>query len=337
MGYADSERGHRTPEPAMMTDPTRREDYDSPWKTLLEHYFQAFLEWFFPAVAADVDWGRSFEFLDKELQKVTRQAALGRRYADKLVKVWRRSGEETWVLVHVEIQAQPETAFAERMFVYYYRLFDRYRLPLASLAVLADEQADWRPAGYWQQLWGCRAGLEFPAVKLLDYQGREGELAASGNPFALAVEAHLAARATHGDPPRRLAYKLALTRRLYRRGLNRQDVVNLYAFVDWLLVLPEALEVAYLEEIQHLEEETKMRYVTSAERIGIRKGIERGRQEGRQEGQRELLEQLLAARFGRLPEWVAGKLVAAEPARLAGWARRVLTAESLEAVFAEAK
>jgi hypothetical protein len=99
--------------------------------------------------------------------------------------------------------------------------------------------------------------------------------------------------------------------------------------VDWLLVLPEALELAYLEQ------ETKMRYVTSAERIGIRKGIERGRQEGWQEGQRELLEQLLAARFGRLPEWVSAKLAAADPARVAGWARRVLTAESLEAVFAE--
>jgi hypothetical protein len=57
-------------EPTMI-DPTRREDYDSPWKTLLERYFQAFLEWFFPVVAADVDWARGFEFLDKELQKVT--------------------------------------------------------------------------------------------------------------------------------------------------------------------------------------------------------------------------------------------------------------------------
>ena len=55
--------------------------------------------------------------------------------------------------------------------------------------------------------------------------------------------------------------------------------MNLYAFIDWLLVLPEALETAFLEDIEQLEEETKMRYVTSAERIGIRKGIELGRQE----------------------------------------------------------
>jgi hypothetical protein len=56
---------------------------------------------------------------------------------------------------------------------------------------------------------------------------------------------------------------------------------------------------------------------------------------GVKRGQRELLEQLLAARFGRLPEWVSAKLAAADPARVASWARRVLTAESLEALFAE--
>ena len=39
------------------------------------------------------------EFLDKELQRITRQAPTSRRYADKLVKVWRRSDEETRVLV----------------------------------------------------------------------------------------------------------------------------------------------------------------------------------------------------------------------------------------------
>ena len=163
--------------PMASPDEPRREDYDSPWKTLLEHYFQAFLEWFFPAMAADIDWSRGHAFLDKELQKVARQAKARRRYADKLVKVWRSSGEETWVLVHVEVQAQPEAEFAERMFVYYYRLFDRYHLPLANLAVLADERTDWRPDQYWRRLWGCTAGIEFPVVKLLDSRGREAELA----------------------------------------------------------------------------------------------------------------------------------------------------------------
>lgn len=66
-------------------------DYDSPWKEILDRYFAAFLSFFFPAIHQDIDWKRGYEFLDKELQQVARDAELGRRYADKLVKVWRRS------------------------------------------------------------------------------------------------------------------------------------------------------------------------------------------------------------------------------------------------------
>ncbi|MCG8353364.1 MAG: hypothetical protein MI924_36830 [Chloroflexales bacterium] len=47
---------------------------------------------------------------------------------------------QRWVS-DIEIQGQEETAFAERMFVYHYRLFDRYHHPIVSLAVLGDERA----------------------------------------------------------------------------------------------------------------------------------------------------------------------------------------------------
>ena len=54
---------------------------------------------------------------------------------DKLVKVWRKSGEEEWVLIHVEIQSQDETGFARRMYVYNYRIFERYNRQVASLTI----------------------------------------------------------------------------------------------------------------------------------------------------------------------------------------------------------
>ena len=97
--------------------PDRLDDFDSPWKTLLERWFPAFMAWFFPPIAAEIDWARGYVFLDKELQKISHRAQEKRRHADKLVKVWRRTGEEMWVLVHIEIQAGYETDFGERMFV----------------------------------------------------------------------------------------------------------------------------------------------------------------------------------------------------------------------------
>jgi hypothetical protein len=76
-------RGEQT-----MTEEYEREsdDYDSPWKGLIEGYFTDFLAWFFPKVHAGIDWARGYEFLDQELAQVTRDAGVGRRRLDKLAR-----------------------------------------------------------------------------------------------------------------------------------------------------------------------------------------------------------------------------------------------------------
>ena len=72
---------------------TQHDDYDSPWKAALEEYFEEFMAFFFSAAHAEIDWNRPVEFLDKELQQVALAAETGRRYADKLAKVWKKNGE----------------------------------------------------------------------------------------------------------------------------------------------------------------------------------------------------------------------------------------------------
>src|ERR1700730_11773444 len=75
-------------------------DYDSPWKEALDAYFEPFLALLFPQVHRQIDWSRGYESLDKEFQQVVRAAEVGRRYVDKLVKVWTKEGVECWVLIH---------------------------------------------------------------------------------------------------------------------------------------------------------------------------------------------------------------------------------------------
>ncbi|NEP63685.1 MAG: cytosolic protein, partial [Symploca sp. SIO2G7] len=58
-------------------------DFDSPWKDTLEWYFEPFIRLCFPQIHSAIDWSRSCQFLDKELQKVVRDAQIGRRFADK--------------------------------------------------------------------------------------------------------------------------------------------------------------------------------------------------------------------------------------------------------------
>jgi len=269
-------------------------EYDSPWKDVLEIYFEPFMAFFFPEAYAEIDWTQGYEFLDKELAQVVRDAELGRRRVDKLVRVTLRNGDVGLVLIHVEVQSQWEAAFNERMYIYNYRLFDRYHKPVASLAVLGDEQPHWRPDRYEYELLGCRAGLHFLVVKLLDYGADWPALEANDNPFATVVMAHLKALETRNDDQSRYRWKLALVKRLYERHYSRREVLELFRFIDWVMSLPEGLELQFVQDVIAFEGEQQMQYVTSVERFGI----EKGRQEGRQEGLVEGIEVGLKLKFG---------------------------------------
>jgi len=275
-----------------MTNPNT--EYDSPWKEIIQLYFEDFMLFFFPQVHSQIDWSRGFEFLDQELQQVVRDAELGKRLVDKLVKIYRIGGEESWLLIHLEVQAQEKANFPERMFVYNYRIFDRYKRPVASLAVLADSSSTWRPSEFGYELFGCTVDFKFPVVKLLDYQQRKSELEESRNPFATVVLAHLAALETSDNRVLRKAQKLALVRRLYEKEFNREQVLNLLAFLDWMLTLPFDLEQEFRRDLEQLEEEQGMKYVTSFERSGIEKG--------KQEEALSLVTRLLNRRLGSVEE-----------------------------------
>ena len=307
---------------------SNKADYDSPWKKALEVYFEEFIDFFFPEMAADVDWSREHVFLDKELQQVTREAALGRRYVDKLVRVYRKNGHEEWVLAHIEVQGQPDIDFPMRMYTYNYRIFDRFNRKVASLAILADENSTWRPDHYSYELWGSKAGLWFPSIKLIEYKEKWEELEESTNPFASVVMAHLKAVETAGDNEKRYQWKVSLIKRLYRSGYEKQDVIRLFDFIDWVMALPEELEEQLWTEIQKIEEEGKMEYISSVERIGIKRGI----QQGIQQGTMKLLSRQIARRFQVSPDSVHPMFAGLTSEQLEELGERFVDAESLDEI-----
>jgi hypothetical protein len=282
-------------------------DYDSPWKEALRAYFRPFFAMFFPDAHDDVDWSRGYELLDKELQQIVPDAETARRVVDVLVKVWRRSGQEQWVLVHVEVQAQREADFPLRMFVYHYRLLDRYRRPVASFAVLAEEEPGWWPDRYATELWGCSLDFRFPAAKLLGFAADEQKLEVSDNPFAVVVLSHLKAQQTSGDAERRRTWKVRLIKGLYNRGWERKDVRELLRLIDWFLRLPQEVELSVRNEIEAFEQEKQMPYVSTYERWAEEKGEAKGKVEGEAEGLRRAISLGLKLKFGE-----AGAALSAE-------------------------
>jgi hypothetical protein len=269
-------------------------DYDSPWKDVLDIFFDSFMKLFFPFAHAQIDWPRGFEFLDKELQKITADAAVGRRVVDKLVKVWLKTGQELWVLIHVEVQGTRETDFELRLYVYNFRIYDRFKAQVATFVILTDEDENWRPTEYRNELLGTEVRFRCSAAKLIDFRQRWEELEQSDNPFAVVVQAHLIALETRGDERGRFQRKFSLAKRLYRRGFSKQVIIGLFRFLDWVLWLPKELEAEFDDRISAYEEEHKMEYVTSIERRGIKKGIHMGNA--------EIVLLQLQRRFGALDE-----------------------------------
>ena len=302
--------------------------FDDPWKEGLELYFEPFLAFFFPAVHKLIDWSRSYESLEQEFQKFVKDSELGKRFTDKLFKVWRQDGEETWILVHVEVQSQEDSGFAERMFVYNYRCFDRYRKPVVSLAVLGDERPTWRPSSYVYDLGGCRVGIEFPIAKLVDYEARWEELNQSRNPFVVVVMAHLKTKATTGQPQQRKQWKWTLVRKLFEQGYSKNDVVELFRLIDWMMTLPDHLEREFRAELRQYQEERQMPYVTSIERLAKEEGI----QEGRLETLRETIIDVLKVRFEAIPSTVSNMLTGLEDGALLKQLHlQAITVSSIEA------
>ena len=301
-----------------------KDEQDLPWKRVLTQYLQEAVEFFFPDVAQVVDWTKAPVFLDKEFGQIAPDAKRGRRYADQLVQLHRKQGDPIVLLLHIEIQASPEKEFAERMFVYAIRIFDYFRQPAVSVAILCDANPKWRPSQYSFSLPQTALNFEFGTVKLLDYNDHWAELEASQNPFAWVVMVQLKMLETKKDKPTRKIWKMRLARRLYESGYNQDEVLNLFRFLDWVLKLPKNLEAEFLQELTAYEEERRMPYVTSMERIGIEKGIEKG--------ERSMTLQQLTYKFGELPDPIVTEINSLSAQRVKVLGRALLDFGSVESL-----
>ena len=106
-------------------------DYDGAWKEALRQHFEAFVRDYFPAIHALIDWTVLPEWLDKELTQVLPQPGQRSRFVDLLVNVRLLSGEDQWILLHVEVQTAFEEGFEFRLACYNAGLLSAFRRRVA--------------------------------------------------------------------------------------------------------------------------------------------------------------------------------------------------------------
>ncbi len=297
-----------------------KSEFDTPWKKIFDVYFKDFIIFCWPEVYSEIDWSKGYKMLDKELGELIKNAPVGNKVVDKLVEVYLKTGKKGYVLIHLEIQAQISSEFAERMFIYRCQLRNLYPNSIASIAVLIDSDPKWRPNFYREELWGSSIEVYFPIIKLIDFKDKIRELENSNNPFADVILVQLAALEQQ-KPEARLMSKISLIRRLYSRGRQKDDIINLLVFIDWVISLPSCLDHQCWETIQIVEEELHADYVTSFQRIG------------RQEGESTMLLSQLEHKFRSIPEDYRQQVQKASADELLKWGMRVLDCRNIEEVF----
>ncbi len=266
-------------------------DFDSAWKDVIEGLFEPFSEFFFPEIHRDIDFSKEVKIMDSESRGIAPYGKVGKRYADKLIQVHLKNGSTACVcvFVHVEVQGTKEKKgiFPERAYVYNYRTYDKNidkGIKVISVAILTDEDENYRPDEYLVQQWGFELRMKIPMVKIIDFKNKKEfreKLETSDSPMAMIVLAQLERyKLKKADNNKKSTAKLDLIRRCYERKYTKEEIRVLLKFIDWLILLPEGLNEQLSTKIEKLEEDYKMPYVTSWERIAEKKGVKIGKQEG---------------------------------------------------------
>ena len=193
------------------------------WKGIIEDFFTDFLLFFFAERSKEIDFSKDFEFLDKELEKIQIDSKSKRRRIDKLVKVYLKNGEEEWFLIHIEVQGYKDGGFPFRMFVYHYRLLDKFDRPVTSLAIFTDDNPNYHPKEYLHSHWGTEIRFRFNTYKLLEKEEAEFERL-PGNAFSIVMKSAWIALKKNKDAL--LDNSISIARELMKSGFSKKRPEN---------------------------------------------------------------------------------------------------------------
>lgn len=265
-------------------------DHDRLFKQLLTTFFVEFVDAFLPDVAKYLD-ATSIEFLDKEVFRDI--AGGGKRIVDLIVKA-RFKGKDTCFLIHVENQSERLGDFPARMFLYFTRLFEKYRLPIYPVVIFSYAAPKTPEPHSFEIAFPNKNVLKFDydVIQLNRLPWRQ--YVNNPNPAAAALMSRM--DITVKDRP---YVKLECLRLLATLKLDVAKSDLIAGFVESYLKLTAAENRVFEDAVSKLSPEIR------EESMEI---ISSYRRKGRQEGKEEMVSIILEQRFSTLPESITSKL-----------------------------
>lgn len=249
-------------------------------KGAFEETFPDLLRFFFKDAETCFDLERGFEFLDKELLELFPEVGRngGSRFVDMLAKVFESGGTERWLLIHIEIQERSEPSFGKRMFQYFYRIFDRYDVPISAVAIFTGSLSEKHCTSYGYDFLGTSVRYQFNTFRIFDFS--EEELFQMDNPFALIIaavqKAFLSADISEqemGDYRFTIARALVLSKRYDLEKIRR----ILFFLKQFLYVESFEINRIFDQQIEELtQSDITMGIIEAIKLITREEGIEKG-------------------------------------------------------------
>jgi hypothetical protein len=179
---------------------------DEVWKEAIRKYFEDFSKFFLADLDEYIDHTKGYAFLDSELQKFTRRLKKQKEKTDKLVKVYLKNGFEQWIYLYIEVQGYKDELFQERMFIYFYRIYDLFKQKIVAFTIFTDPERDYKPYDLITTFFGTSLNYKYRTYKVLDV--KDSELEKSGNPFSLIVLAVKYVIRSGQNEDKRLKFKI---------------------------------------------------------------------------------------------------------------------------------
>ena len=254
---------------------------DTLWKGILEDLFDDFLRFIYPNADDIFDMARGFDFLDKELEDLFPQTDEENiRYVDKLVRVWLKDGTEEWILIHIEVQGEPQKSFPERMYIYNYRLRDKFNRKITAWAILADRNKKFLPTHFKESYLGTTTFYEFNMLKIINQD--EEALRKMDNPFAIVIlTVLLALKKTKKNEIELIDLKMDLVKELLKRNIEKKKIKALMNFLQYYVRFNKENTVIFEEKLEQFKGKIypmgiEQQLLHQAEVKGEKRGEKRG-------------------------------------------------------------
>ncbi|HMQ46277.1 MAG TPA: hypothetical protein PKA00_01415 [Saprospiraceae bacterium] len=265
---------------------------DRLWKAILEDFFVEAVQFFFKDLFLQINWQQGYEVLDKELREIFPNSAENERRADLLVKVFLQDGTEQWILIHVEIQGYKDDNFAKRMFTYFYRLTDRFNVPIVALALFTDADKNWCPDRYEVSYVSTHLIYKYATFKLAHYQAADFDIIQ--NPWAMVMQSALIGLKKQWKDEALLEAKVNLYRKLREKGYNQEQSRHLLQFIKYYVRFHRK---DFFHKFEHViqsinqDKPTSMGIIELVKEHLLQEAKEQGLEQGHEQGLEQGLEQ----------------------------------------------